>query len=392
MSAVLEKIFPPAAREDDPAPGPKPHVCFVAPQCWPILSRDPSTPVVGGAEVQQCIIARGLAKAGYRVSMITLDYGQPEYVVVDGIAVHKAHRPDEGLPVVRALHPRMTAWWRAMKAVDADIYYQRSSAVLTAVVAEFTKRHGRASVYAGASDVDFRPGEEMIDREHDRWLFRRGLRMADRIVVQNLAQQRDCLQAYHRHAIYIPSGYAPPGDARFGATGDAVVWVANVREAKRPMRFLDIAERLPHRRFVLVGGGGDHFAAVKARAAAMPNVELPGFLPVHAAEAWFDQARVVVNTSNFEGMPNTFLQAWARGVPTRAFIDVGARFGGEPLYPVSTTIEEAAASIERLYTDLAWRDRESQRSRQYFEAKHSVRHVIGCYARLFATLPAGRAA
>ena len=47
-----------------PFAGRKPHVCFVAPTTWPILTAAEGIPVVGGAEVQQTMIAPALAKRG----------------------------------------------------------------------------------------------------------------------------------------------------------------------------------------------------------------------------------------------------------------------------------------------------------------------------------------
>src|SRR3954469_4580543 len=85
----------------------KPHICFVALNAWPVLSGDTSFPFAGGAEVQQSVIAPALAARGYRVSMVSLDFGQPEGAEVRGVTVYKAYRPDEGLPVVRFLWPRM---------------------------------------------------------------------------------------------------------------------------------------------------------------------------------------------------------------------------------------------------------------------------------------------
>jgi len=360
----------------------RPHVCFVAPHAWPVFSRDRDIGIVGGAEVQQSILARALARAGYRVSMICLDHGQPQRALLDGVTVHKAHRPDAGVPVLRFIHPRITGMWRAMRAADADVYYQRCSSMLTAVVAEFCRRHGKRSIFASGADLDFAPGRQPIRYLRDRWLFERGLARVDRIVVQNAKQQQSCRANYGRESTQIPSCYELPAGASPGA-GDCVLWVASMRERdyKRPGLFLELARRLPRQRFVMIGGaGGDArnacFEAIRNEAAAIPNVEFTGFLPLERVEPYFDRARVLVNTSDHEGMPTTFLQAWARGVPTVAFVDTGARLRGEPLYRVVERVEEAAGEVERLFADEAHWARASARCREYFGSTHSTAKVL----------------
>src|SRR5687768_13851937 len=83
------------------APSSKPHLCFLAPHAWPVFSGIPHPGTIGGAEVQQSTLARLFAANGYRVSMICLDYGQPQRSVMHGVTVHKAFRPEAGLPVLR---------------------------------------------------------------------------------------------------------------------------------------------------------------------------------------------------------------------------------------------------------------------------------------------------
>ena len=370
-----------------------PHVCFVAPLAWPVLARDARIQLVGGAELQQSILARALVRAGYRVSMICMDFGQPQDALIDGIRVRKSHRPNAGLPGLRFLWPRLSAMWRAMRAVDADVYYQRCSDMLTAVVAEFCRRHGKRSVFASASDLDFVPGSQPIRYRRDRWLFERGLKRVDRIVVQSVAQERACRANYGRDAVRIPSCYEPPAGRGATAQGDAVLWVASLRalDYKRPELFLELARRLPRRRFVMIGGAGgaDSKAAYeRTRRAAMSlrNVEFTGFLPLERVEAYFDRARVLVNTSSYEGMPNTFLQAWARGVPSVAFFDAGARLDGEPVYPLVADIEAAAAEIERLFADQAHWQRVSARCREHFQRTHSTPTVLARYEALLHEL------
>jgi glycosyltransferase involved in cell wall biosynthesis len=362
------------------------HVCFVAPYAWPVLSRDPAIKVVGGAEVQQAILARLLARAGYRVSMICCDYGQPDRAVVDGVTVHKTFRPDEGVPLLRFVHPRLTRMWRAMREADADVYYQRSSAIWTGVVAAFCRRHGKASIYAGASDRDFVVGEEQIRFARDRWIYRRGLAAVDAIVAQNRVQVETCRKYHGREAVLIQSCYEPPGQTR-SDTNDRVLWVGTVHDQKRPELLLEMARRLPHRRFVMIGGPkvGDrkYFDGVRREAEAIPNVEFTGFLPLAEVEPWFDRARVLVCTSVFEGMPNVFLQAWARGVPVVSSVDVGV-----PMNRVFGDIDEAVQQIEVLFESEAdWADA-SARAREYFHATHSPDQVLRQYGALLEKVAA----
>jgi glycosyltransferase involved in cell wall biosynthesis len=370
------------------APRARPRLCFVSPRGWPVLSADAGIRHIGGAELQQCTLARLFAGAGYRVSMVCFDYGQPEGVRVDGVSVHKAYRPEAGLPGLRFFHPRLTSMWRALAAADAEVYCARAASAWAGIVVEFCRRHGRRSIYSGASNMDFVPGEGgQIRYARDRWIYRRGLARADAILAQNEAQRTSCRANYGREAVVIPSCYAqPPRMARSDAA-DRVLWAGRIEEGKRPEMFLELAARLPHRRFTLVGGPGAGqeplFERLRERAATLPNVELTGFLPLAEVEPWFDRARLLVNTSCYEGMPNTFLQAWARGVPTLATVDVGT-----PVHRVFRDAEEGAAAIEALFQSrVAW-EAASRRCREHFEHRHSSAEVLARYERLFEELRA----
>ena len=360
----------------------RPHLCFVAPHLWPVLSPVPGLEVVGGAEVQQRILGRVLAANGYRVSVITMDYGQPDRSRVDGMTVHKVFAPRAGVPGLRFLHPRLTSMWRKLGEVGADIYYCRSASIWLWLATEYARRHGRRTIYAGASDQDFTADVGgQLRYARDRWLYRRGLATADRIVAQNPAQVASLRATHGRDSVLIPSCYQLPEKSP-SAPNDLVLWVGAINPTKRPELALEVAARLPQRRFVMIGGprpadGRAYFERLRAQAAALPNVEFKGFLPLAQADQWFDRARVFLNTSAWEGMPNTFLQAWARGVPTVATVDVGA-----PVHHIAANLDELVSGIEAAFENPAL----GARCREYFERTHSTGAALECYARLFDEL------
>jgi glycosyltransferase involved in cell wall biosynthesis len=168
--------------------------------------------------------------------------------------------------------------------------------------------------------------------------------------------------------------------------------VGSVKPIKRPELFLDLAERLPGLRFRLVGGpppqGAALFESLRRRAAALPNVEMTGFVPHADVERQFDGASLLVNTTVSEGFPNTFLQAWSRGMPSVSFFDAGARVDGAPVGTVVPDLDTMAQAVQRLAADEAQWRAEGQRAAEYVRRHHAVDRVVDAYERIFDRLMA----
>ncbi len=368
--------------------GQLPHICFLAPNAYPILANDAGVDFAGGAELQQVLIARYLVALGYRVSMICLDFGQDELVEIDGIVVHRAFRPGAGVPVLRFLWPRLTSIWSCLKRVNADIYYQRAASMLTGVVAVFAKRNAKKSIFAVA-------GDPMIPFKRDQWLYEYGIKHVDRVVVQNAEQQRAVRDSVKRASILIPNIYQA-GSHRKAPSGNNVLWVGTIRQIKRPDLYLDLAQALPEYRFTMVGGedGMDSslYEAIKARSETLDNVNFVGFVPYAEIGRYFDEAMLFVNTSDSEGFPNTFLQSWARGVPTISFIDSGARMNESPIGRIVDSIDAMIGTVAQLMKNHTDRSDLGKACRAHVETHHDPKRVIEMYEDLFRGMTRDNAA
>jgi glycosyltransferase involved in cell wall biosynthesis len=347
-----------------------------------MLVDDTGIQFAGGAELQQVMIARGLVKRGYSVSMICMDFGQDNEIVIDGITVHRALKPKSGIPVLRFIWPRLTSIWRCMKRANADIYCHRSASMLTGVMAFFCRLHGRKSVFAVA-------GENKIRISRDRWLFEYGIRRVDRIVVQNRAQQQEIEAELGRRSFLIPNCYETIA-SRESSSHQNILWVGTIRQVKRPELFLRLAEALPAFSFTMIGGPSEQerrlFSEMKAKAETLANVTFSGFVPYSEVAQYFVNATVFVNTSDREGFPNTFLQAWGCGVPTVSFVDSGAQIDGKPIGHVVDSIEEMIKITEELLLNESIRIRHGAICREYVEANHAPDVVLNLYAELFDSM------
>ncbi|MCC7416119.1 MAG: glycosyltransferase family 4 protein [Acidobacteria bacterium] len=365
-------------------------MCLVSHYAFASLSGTARRP--GGVERQTSLLARWLAGRGHRVSMITWDEGQPDGIRIDGVRVLRLCRENEGWPVVRFVHPRWTSLLQALRAADADVYYQNCAECVTGQVALWCRANRRPFVYSAASDADCDARLPLMPHARERVLYRAGLRRADRIIVQTRAQREMLRANFGRDGIVMPlpcPGPMAPPPGR--AARRRLLWVGRICEVKRPDRLLDLAERCPDLVFDLVGppDGSAYAAGVLARAGRLTNVRVHGGLERARIFELLAEALCLCATSEIEGFPNTFLEAWSHGVPVVTTVDPDRTIAREELGFAVGDACEMERCVRRLVDEPATWERISRKAEERHRRVHAPDAVMPRFEALLAGVVSG---
>ena len=360
-------------------------ICFVGLENLPVLAPEFNQHGIGGEQVQHTLLAKALARRKHAISMVVYDYGQEDRASWNEVTTFKTYRENAGIPILRFIYPRWTAVWSALRRVNADIYYVSCAGMHLGLLALFCRRHGGKLVFRVAHDTDCEPDRLLIRYWRDKKLYEYGLRHADGILVQSVQQQRAMLTNYGLQSqvagMLVDS---PEGDR----TRDVdVLWVNNLRQFKRPDLLLELARRLPRMKFDMVGGpqsGFDGlFEQIQREASDLPNLTFHGRIPYHQMDRKYAGARVFVNTSDTEGFPNSYLQAWVRGTPVVAFFDPDSIIRRENLGAAVATLDEMVGAVSTLVNGHGiWSDA-SLRCKAYMARVHGDGDILAPYLDIF---------
>jgi glycosyltransferase involved in cell wall biosynthesis len=367
----------------------KPSVCFVSLNNYGVLSGDESMEHVGGAEVQQMHVARGLVERGFPVSFVTFDHGQPDGIEIDGIRIFKAYPRSAGVRYLRFLYPRWTGLCAAMGRANADIYYQRMATSDSGQVVLWCRRNGRKCVYSVANDLDCDPRLPELKAWRERVLYRYALRHADVVVTQTGVQQEALRRHFNRDSVVVrsccpllasnaPVG-PPPGPPR-------VLWIGRLVPAKRPELCLQIAEERSSIHFDLVGASNlpsDYAREIQRRGSRLANVTMHGFVPHHLMGSLYQQAWALLCTSTSEGFPNTFLEAWRHGRPVVSTLDPDQSIASRKLGAVVAEPRAMGDALADLMTDADHWLEAASNAFHYVRQYHSVSRAVAAYEQVF---------
>jgi len=152
-------------------------------------------------------------------------------------------------------------------------------------------------------------------------IFRFGLKHADYVIAQNY-EQIDLLKQLKiknpSRALVLKSGYPLRKNGIDITSKSDILWVGRTVNWKRPELFLKLALVFKNRNFKMICTkyvNQEYWEDIKKLAENIPNLKFIEFVKFSEIEDYFRKAKVYINTSIYEGFPNTFLQAFKYETP-----------------------------------------------------------------------------
>jgi glycosyltransferase involved in cell wall biosynthesis len=350
---------------------------FVNDSVYKYASGAPSA--VGGAERQQWLLARALAAAGWStIVAVSEELKAGKRTLIDGV---------EFVGITPGHGHVLSAWYRFLLSERPDYWYWRGANHLLGPTVEIAKLARVSTIFAAAFDTDVRPSRALSQRA--RWwpLYAWGLSRTEKIFVQHSGQLSDLPSKLRHKAAIVPSmihtlSTITPHQER----QPYIAWVGMLRQPKRPDLLLEIARKSPHLRFVVCGGPSDHRsptgfgARIAAELNVLPNVDFRGQVPPDKAHETIANASLLLCTSEGEGFPNIFLEAWSSGTPVVSLkIDPDHVIESLRLGTVSGTVEGAISDLNGLMSSPERRDKIAVRARRHVMATHSETAVVAAF-------------
>lgn len=359
----------------------KPHICFVSDTIHAYFGSDMKRGV-GGAERQQYLIARSLRERGFPVSVITLDHNNESPDIIDGLKIWREIPDKRGsLNAPQKLITLFKIFWK----VDADVYYVRGNDFLCIATSIFCQLTNHKFIYAIANDSDIEPTH--LERRNPLFtkLFLSSIANADAVSVLTPHQKEVLKTAHGIDSTVVPCGYdlPPENDILDHGNRDFVLWVGRLdQDQKKPEKFLNLAMENPDIPFVMIGPPDNddqdraYFSSVKEKANTIDNLKFFEFIPPNEIHKFFRKASLLVNTSEYEGFGNVFLEAWRYATPV---VTLNYTLHGvieeQPVGIHACSMEHLSEAIQFLHQNPMDRESMGHAGRKLVQREYSIEEV-----------------
>lgn len=355
--------------------------------------------MVGGAELQASYIAEILALRGDVVVYVSTEPGTCRSALLP------ATEDLGGVHVIRAATASASATAEGvegeLRQLRPDVCYVRSFPLMADTLAS-CDRLGIPAIAHLSSDADARARPKILSpgqlrpsylRQHARQ-YRAVLNKARIIACQSQTQRTSMASQpglAARRCVIVPNLW--PDTCAPLAEMDSVVWVGNLKRVKRPKAFVDLARHLQGGccRFEMIGRSAPRYESMLHAAERIDGFKYLGSLEVAEAGRHIAAARLLVNTSWYEGFPNTYLQAFAAGRPVVSLgVDPDGVLANQRIGIVCTSERQLTEEVAGLLADDDRRREFGRRARDYFLQRHSFAAAKSAYYRLFDDAAAER--
>lgn len=302
-------------------------IAFVAPKCYSLFYQH-SNQGFGGAEVDLYNLAIYLSKnPDFEVEFYVGDYGdEPKQNMVGNINVRK-------IKLFGYLGKSLSEKIIFYSNLAKELYTSKSDIMITEMAnsivgwaAIFFKagRKNKYLIHRLASDMDTNPEFLLAnDKKTNYNLYIKGLKNSDKIFSQTQRQQKLLKDNMGFDSDIAPNGFFIKDNPDFEKK-DYILWVGRKTKVKRPDLLIELVKRCPNQKFVMImltAGQIDTEEFKKntdilvEEAKKLPNFSFHTYIPFSQIQQYYDNAKALVNTSDYEGFPNIFIQSCIGATP-----------------------------------------------------------------------------
>lgn len=343
---------------------------------------------IGGAEYQCYLLAEAAKKLGHEVHYIYVSNGKP---CENHLRLHL--HPMKALVIQSGRFGSLLSFYdcqisRILKTIRPDVLYVRGGVSFAGMTAGYAKRYGVRSIWhiASSADVTPRPLWSMLKRPLnliERKAIGYAIKHSTHVVAHARYQAELLMKNYGRAAEVILKEQPTPTEALVKRGPFTVVWVANIKPLKQPEKFIRLAKEYAAEQnvhFIMIGrpAGGEYQARLESEMRALPNYSYLGEQPIEEVNRVLARSHVFVNTSTYEGLPNTFVQSWMREVPVVSMLlDPDDILTTQKIGFFSGSFEQMVRDIRNLIDNPALRDEMGRRAREYALEHHALEKNMG---------------
>ena len=239
----------------------------------------------------------------YEVNCVVGDFGQHAAVVKDGVKLLKAsvNKPIALLSVLKCL-----------RGLNSDIYIDFCASPRLLILYLLKKIDGSKYIFLTGHDNDVSNKYREVENSIYYYAYLLGLKRADAIISQ-VPRHVELLKVnYGLDSHLVLSPYFDIKDKK-QRKKDIALWVGRAASYKNPQAFVDLAERFPHQRFVMICNESPYdngfMSSLYDKIKDLKNFTFLDYVPYPDIIKYYEQAKILVNTSDSEGFPNTFIEA-----------------------------------------------------------------------------------
>jgi len=356
-------------------------ICFISRSAYPLFNQNCKA-TFGGAEVDFYLIATELAKdSRFDVNFIVGDFGQKEKEIYANVKLYKSYKFDEKKFI------QMKKLVEVMRKVDADVYFQEGASGGTGVISMFCKFNKKVFVYRTASDIDC-DGTFIKKKKLEGRLYLYGLKNADIVITQNIKNKKQLIQNHNLKSIIIKNATEIPSFKK--NKKEYTLWVGRSEKLKQPNLFLEIASLFPDEKFLMISPKANYnnVEGLEKNARRIKNLKFIRNVPFSKIDNYFKNAKIFVNTSEYEGFPNTFVQATKFGVPILSLNVNPDNFINkyECGFYAKRDFEKLKKSLHKFFADKYLRNKLSRNAYIYSKKNHDIKSISSQYKKSLLNL------